>query len=122
VGCIVECDLLDILIDNRFGHGPGCAGNSASDVQLIGEILGVSGTLTVFTTSGSLASYRLSAVVAVRLVNKGVSVPNAAVTVRGQEDYLPGKNVLESETNRGAALRRLATSLMRDAYDQLAIR
>lgn len=99
----------------------GIAGTSSSPAQLLGEIQGVSGGPTVFTTSSTLASYRLYATVAVRLVNKGVGVPNAAVTVSGQEDYLPGRNVLESETNRAAALRRLATTLMRDAYDRLAI-
>jgi hypothetical protein len=98
------------------------AGDSSSETQLIGEIQGVSGALTVFTVSGSLASYRLSAVVAIRLVRKGVNVPNSAIIVGGQEEYLPGKNVLDSETNRGAALRRLAASLMRDAYEQLVSR
>jgi len=99
----------------------GIAGTSSSPAQLLGEIQGVSGAPTVFTTSSTLASYRLYATVAVRLVNKGVGVPNAAVTVSGQEEYLPGRNVLESETNRAAALRRLATTLMRDAYERLAI-
>ncbi|HYR56409.1 MAG TPA: LptE family protein [Myxococcaceae bacterium] len=100
----------------------GVAGTSSSQAQLIGEVLSVSGAPTVLTTSGTLASNRLFATVGVRLVNKGVNVPNGAVTVAGQEEYLPGGNVLESEANRAAALRRLAESLARDAYDRLATR
>jgi hypothetical protein len=98
----------------------GVAGTSSSQAQLLGEIQNVWGNPTVQTTSGTLASYRLYAQVGMRLVNKGVSVPNAAITVVGQEEYLPGANVLESEANRAAALRRLASTLMQDAYDRLA--
>jgi hypothetical protein len=98
----------------------GVAGTTSSKAQLIGEIQSVSGTQTAYTTSGTLASYRLFAQVGVRLMNNGIAIPNAAVTVSGQEEYLQGRNVLESETNRGAALRRLASTLMRDAYDRLA--
>ena len=100
----------------------GVAGTSSSQAQLIGEVLSVTGAPTVLTTSGTLASNRLFATVGMRLVSKGVTVPNGAVQVAGQEDYLPGRNVMESETNRAAALRRLAETLARDAYDRLATR
>jgi hypothetical protein len=100
----------------------GVAGTSSSQAQLIGEVLSVTGAPTVLTTSGTLASNRLFATLGMRLVNKGVPVPNGSVQVAGQEDYLPGRNVMESETNRAAALRRLAETLARDAYDRLATR
>ncbi len=91
----------------------GVAGSASSPTQLIGELVSVFGAPT-------LASYRLSAVLSVRLVKNGAAVPNGAVVVSGQEEYLAGRNVLESEANRAAALRRLASTLTRDAYDRLA--
>ncbi|SRR5712692_11924364 len=100
----------------------GVAGSSHSDAQLMGEVQSVSGAPTILTSGGTLASYRLFAQIGVRLRNNGADVPNAAVVVAGQEDYLPGKNILESEANRTAALRRLSESLARDAYDRLATR
>ena len=100
----------------------GVAGTRSSQAQVIGEILSVTGFPTTTTASGTLASNRVSATLAMRLMTKGRSVPNGAVTVAGTEDYVPGRNVLESETNRAAALRRLAESLARDAYDRLATR
>jgi hypothetical protein len=99
----------------------GTAGDSASDAQIVGELLEVSGSATVLSTAGALASYRLSATVALRLIHKGAEIPNSSVRVAGQEEYLPGGNVLQSEANRSAALRRLADALMRDAYDRLAV-
>jgi hypothetical protein len=97
----------------------GSAGDSSSEAQIVGEVLAVSGSPTL-STAGGLASYRLSATVALRLINKGVDVPNSWVQVSAQEEYLPGGNVLQSEANRSAALRRLADAVMRDAYDRLA--
>jgi len=91
----------------------GVAGTASSETQLIGELQSVFGAPT-------LASFRLTAQLSVRLVRNGVAVPNGAVVVSGQEEYLAGRNILESETNRAAALRRLATTLTRDAYDRLA--
>lgn len=91
----------------------GVAGKASSPTQLIGELLSVYGAPT-------LASYRLTALLSVRLVQNGTQVPNGSVVVSGQEEYLAGRNILESDANRSAALRRLATSLTRDAYDRLA--
>lgn len=91
----------------------GVAGTASCEAQLIGELQSVFGAPT-------LASYRLTAQLSVRLVQNGVNVPNGTVVVSGQEEYLAGRNILESETNRAAALRRLAVSLTRDAYDRLA--
>lgn len=100
----------------------GVAGDSSSQAQLLGEVRAVSGAGAIVTIKNTLASYRLNAQIAIKLRNKGADVPNSAVVVDGQEDYLPGKNVLESEANRNAALRRLSESLVRDAYDRLATR
>ncbi len=100
----------------------GVAGDSTSDAQLVGEVQSVSSAPTILTSAGTLASYRVIAQIGVHLRSKGAVVPNAAAVVAGQEDYLPGKNILESESNRNAALRRLSESLARDAFDRLATR
>src|SRR5262249_37808923 len=98
----------------------GVAGESSSEAQLLGEVQAVSGAPTIITTKGTLASYRLYARIAIRIRKNGLDVPNSGVSVDGQEDYLPGKTILESEANRSAALRRLSESLAREAYDRLA--
>lgn len=68
--------------------------------------------------AGAVASYRAEAVATVRLERGGARL--AEVTVTGFEDFLPGGSVLDSEANRRLALRRLAESLMRQAYLRLA--
>lgn len=100
----------------------GVDGDSSSDAQLMGELANISGAPTIFTPHNQLASYRLVATLRLRLRNKGVDVVNGAVVVDGQEDFLPGSNILESEANRSAALRRLSESMARDAYERLAHR
>ncbi len=100
----------------------GVAGDSSSEAQLLGEVQSVTGRANILTPGNELASYRLAARISVRLRSKGLDVPQGTVVVDGQEDYLPGRNVLESESNRNAALRRLSESLTRDAYDRLATR
>ena len=63
-------------------------------------------------------TWRLNATVALTL-KRGDQVVSA-LTVAGFEDYPSGADVLWSETNRGAAFRRLAATLMRDGLERLA--
>src|SRR5215813_1746441 len=66
----------------------GVAGESSSEAQLLGEVQAVSGAPTIITTKGTLASYRLYARIAIRIRKNGLDVPNSAVSVDGQQDYL----------------------------------
>ena len=67
-----------------------------------------------------LPTYRLSAAVHLRLQRAGRVL--AETSVGGSEDYLSGADLLLTEANRSAALRRLAETLMREAYERLASR
>lgn len=95
-----------------------------ADAQLEGEVLSVWGGPTILTTPLSegeqptLASYRIHAVAKLRLRKAGQVL--AETDVSGSEDYLPGVDILQSESNRQAALQRLARRLMRDGYDRIA--
>lgn len=98
-------------------------GGGECEARLEGEILSVTGAQTLLTPppAQAVASYRVTAVVQLRLVKGGRVVAEAQVT--GAEDYLPARplgDVLVSEANRQAALRRLSDALARDGYERLA--
>ncbi|MBI5543761.1 MAG: hypothetical protein HY901_07745 [Deltaproteobacteria bacterium] len=112
----------------------GREGGEASDATALGEIVEVSEgpaiVASLYSDAGHLAStstsYRVQARIVVKVVRAGEQL--AETTVTGTEDYLPsrpdlpakpGTLVLEMEANRRLALRRLATSLMRQAYQNL---
>jgi len=100
----------------------GGGGGGECQARLEGEILSVTGAQTLLTPlpAQKVASYRVSAVVQLRLVKGGRVVAEAQVTAA--EDYLPEPlgDVLVSEANRQAALRRLSDALARDGYERLA--
>lgn len=105
------------------------SGVSTSDdaaAEITGELINVWGGPTILTTpqvpgeAPTLASYRVFAIVRVRLLKSGQVLREAEVS--GAEDYLPGQEILRTEANRQEALRRLADRLMRDAYDRLRVR
>ena len=113
----------------------GREGGQASDAVAQGEVVSVGGGPAIFTNTYSdagtqlvaTAAYRVQATVVVRVLRAGNKL--AETTVSGGEDYLPrrpevgsagpGTGVLEAEANRRMALRRLAASLMRQAYQNL---
>jgi hypothetical protein len=111
----------------------GVAGEANAPARIEGEIVGMDGSPSVLSTSGTLASYRVHARVRLRLIKNGRQIGSTA-EVYGFEDYLPGRqvamvgetavlvdgDVLLSETNRAAAIQRLAETLMREGYDRLA--
>lgn len=70
--------------------------------------------------AASAAAYRLEADLRVRVSDAaGAVVYEDAQT--GSEDYLAGIDVLGTEANRRAALRRLSAALARDAVDKMEV-
>lgn len=94
----------------------GTLGDSATEPHVRGAVTGISGGPLV-STPGRLPNYRLSATVRLVLVSKGADLVSTEVT--GAEDYPPGADLLLTEANRAAALRRLADSMMREGYERL---
>jgi hypothetical protein len=104
----------------------GVRADPTAEAELRGEVLAVGGGGTILTTPAPgteprLASYRIFVTAKLKLV-KGERVL-AETDVAGSEDYPPGfEDILRSESNRQAALHRLAQRLMRDGYDRLIAR
>lgn len=100
----VEGVVLEVISGPTTGAEPSFQGNTQVNPQ-------------------QLASYRTSARVLLRLKRDGRILSEA--TVSGSEDFLPGTtsvtgDALQVETNRRAALYRLAETLMREGYERLA--
>jgi hypothetical protein len=101
---------------SRGGH----LGGEGSEGRLEGELLTVGAAVAQLApgTSGPL-TYRVSASLRVRLFRGGTLL--AQTDVYGTEDYLPAlrADVLTTEANRQAAIRRLASALAADAVARL---
>jgi hypothetical protein len=99
----------------------GTLGGEGSEGRLEGELLSVSAVVAQLApgTSGAL-TYRVAATLRVRLFRGGTLL--ALTDVSGGEDYAPAlrADVITTEANRQAALRRLAATLAADAYARLA--
>jgi hypothetical protein len=100
----------------------GLLATGTSDARIEGEVFDVrSGPSVAYAVDAgfALGSFRLDAAVRVKLV-RGAQVL-AATEVRGSEDYARGPegDILMSEGNRRAAVRRLAVAMMRDALHKL---
>ncbi len=103
----------------------GTLGTSQTPAVIEGTLESISGSPVlagIDRTSGNLKlpTYRLSANVHLRLQNQGRVLAEA--TVSGNEEYPSGADVLLTEANRSAALRRLAEQMMREGYERLASR
>lgn len=111
----------------------GVAGGPNSEARVEGEVLGVDSYPTVLSVGGTLASYRVSARVRLRLVKNGRQL--SSVDVAGSEDFVPSRQLFQSpdastqiiegdvlltEANRMSAIKRMAETMMRDGYDRLA--
>jgi hypothetical protein len=98
----------------------GRLGGEGSEGRLEGELLAVGAGVAQLApgTSGAL-TYRVSATLRVRLF-RGERLL-ALTDVTGTEDYLPAlrADVLTTEANRQAAIRRLASALAADAVARL---
>jgi hypothetical protein len=92
-----------------------------SGTDSLGEIRGVLWAVSsapLVNSPNRLPNYRFQAIVQLTLLRSGVAL--SSITVSGSEDYPAGADVLSSEMNRGAALRRLAEGLMREGAERLA--
>ncbi|HET9449524.1 MAG TPA: LPS assembly lipoprotein LptE [Aggregicoccus sp.] len=107
----------------------GTLANAGCEARIEGEVQWVGSGPTIVTQAvvdeegrtlknPQLASYRASASALLRLKKDDRVLSETVVT--GAEDFLPGGDVVEAETNRQAALRRLTETLMREGYDRLA--
>jgi hypothetical protein len=106
----------------------GTAAGRECDGTLEGEIVGLGGSQGILTGGPTPASYRLTATLKLRLVKAGRTV--TAVEVSATEDYLPAQqatatvaqagDVLDTESNRKAAIYRLAQTLAREGYERIA--
>ena len=106
----------------------GVQGQASCAARVEGELLTLTGNPTILTPAGALASYRVAAQVHLKLTQGERLLADAVVS--GAEDYLPyggvlpgatsQGDILPSEANRQAAIRRLADALMRDGYERLA--
>ena len=98
----------------------GYLGGEGSEGRLEGELLSLTALVAQLApgTQGAL-TYRLSGVLRVRLYRGGTLL--AQTDVSGTEDYLPAlrPDVLTTEANRQAAIRRLASALAADAVARL---
>lgn len=97
----------------------GTLGGDEAEAVVEGALESVSGA-PLLTGAARLPTYRLSASVRLRLQTGGRVL--AETMVSGSEDYLSGADVLLTEANRSAALRRLAETMMREGYERLASR
>lgn len=94
----------------------GTLGDDAAEPHVRGVVTSVSSGPLV-SSPGRLPNYRLAASARLALVSRGREL--VATDVSGAEDFPPGADVLLTEANRAAALRRLADTLMREAYERL---
>lgn len=103
----------------------GLLGGEKSPAHLDGEILAVSAAPAVLASSSAARasqalSYRVNVVLMVKLYRGSELLTQTVVS--GSEDYLQGQrpDILSVESNRVAALKRLAVALAQDAYVRLA--
>jgi hypothetical protein len=98
----------------------GYLGGEGSEGRIEGELLSVSGAPAQLGPGTSSAlTYRVAAVLRVRLYKDHTLLAQTDVT--GTEDYLPAlrPDVITTEANRQAAIRRLASALATDAVTRL---
>lgn len=103
----------------------GALGGENSPAHIDGEILAVSAAPAVISASSAprpsqALSYRVAVVLRVKLYRGSELLTQTDVS--GAEDYLQGQrpDILSVESNRVAALKRLAAALAQDAYVRLA--
>lgn len=94
----------------------GALGGPDAQARLEGSLDQVTAGV-LLASPGSLPGYQLSASLSLKLVVNGETRAQTRVTER--EAYLSGADVLLTEANRQAALRRLAGTLAREGLDAL---
>jgi len=94
----------------------GALGGPEGPARLEGSVEQVTAGV-LLASPGALPGYQLSATLSLKLVVDGETKAQTRVTER--EAYLSGADVLLTEANRQAALRRLAETLAREGLDAL---
>ncbi len=100
-------------------HRAGALGGEVSEGTVDGVVVAVSAAPFVAAPErGAFPSYRLSATVELTMRRGGEAL--RTVSVSGLEEFPSGADVLLTEANRAAALRRLCEVLMRDGAERLS--
>jgi hypothetical protein len=111
----VEALLTEALREYAARSGLLAAGDAAATLE--GSVVSVSAG-PILAGAGRLPTYRLGLTVQVHLHRHGETLAQASVT--RTEDYPSGADVLLTEASRAAALRRLAETVAREAFERLA--
>ena len=94
------------------------APESASGPELTGELISVASTPSALGAQGA-AAFTVAATLRIRLRDGSGVVYEDQVGFG--EDYLAGIDVLGTEANRRAALRRLARAISRELLDRMSV-
>jgi Lipopolysaccharide-assembly len=105
------------LRDELAAHGR-LAGEGGSGPELTGELISIASAPSALGAQGASA-FNVSATVRIRL-RDGTSLVYEDQAALG-EDYLAGVDVLGTEANRRAALRRLARSMSRYLVERMNV-
>lgn len=95
----------------------GKLGDENTEARIEGTLMTVS-SVPLVSTPGRLPNYRVNIVVGLKLMAGDRQLNSIAVT--GGEEFPGGADLLWSETWRGAAVRRIAESMMREGAERLA--
>ncbi len=110
---------LEALITEALREGYARAGrlDEHSDASLDVVVVGVSG-VPFLTGDSPRPTYKLTVAVQVTLTRAGARVTQ--ITSSQQEEFPTGGDTLLTESNRGAALRRVAELVARDVAERLS--
>ncbi|MFO0596533.1 MAG: LPS assembly lipoprotein LptE [Myxococcaceae bacterium] len=96
----------------------GRLGGEASEATLQGSVLGISsGPFATSPQLGKQPAFRMTVTLSLNLVKNGASV--GSTTVSTAEEFPSGADVLLTESNRAAALKRLADEAVREGLERL---
>ena len=101
----------------------GTLGGEAADGELQGTLVSVTSGAVATSPSkpgeANLPVYRLSVVLSLTVLKNGVAV--SGTTVAFNEEFPSGADVLLTESNRAAALKRVAESAVREGFERLFV-
>jgi hypothetical protein len=92
-------------------------GDEHTETFIEGTVLSITSNPLV-SSPGRLPNYRVTIVVSLRLMRGPLQL--GAIVVSGGEEFPSGADLLWAETWRGAAVRRIAESMMREGAERLA--
>jgi len=104
--------------DTLAAHGRLASEGDERAAELTGELRAIHDSPSALGATGASA-FHLDAEVLLRI--RGPQGTAYEDTARAGEDYLQGVDVLGTEANRRAALRRLADKLMREALERMEL-